>query len=63
MADMEPVQYLTTPAFSSNDPATDGLKMIPVDDNPAEHTEKETKAVGKAAEKAERKAEKDEKDD
>jgi hypothetical protein len=28
----EAVQYLTTPAFSSNDPATEGLRMIPVND-------------------------------
>jgi len=34
MADMEPVQILSTPPFSSNDPATEGLKMVPVDDNP-----------------------------
>lgn len=42
MADMEPVyteenqpvQVLSTPPFSSNDPATDGLKMVPIDDNP-----------------------------
>lgn len=39
MADMEPVnepqavQYLTTPAFSSPDPATEGLRMIPVNDD------------------------------
>ena len=41
MADMEPVfsetepmQVLSTPAFSSNDPATEGLRMVPIDDNP-----------------------------
>lgn len=42
MADMEkvsvpeepPVVFLTTPPFSSPDPATDGLRMIPVDDGP-----------------------------
>lgn len=40
MSDIEPVeipavQYLTTPAFSSNDPATEGLRMIPVSDDDA----------------------------
>lgn len=39
MSDMEPVaiQTLTTPPFSSNDPATEGLRMIPVDDSTDEH--------------------------
>jgi hypothetical protein len=32
--DAEPVQVLSTPAFSSNDPATEGLRMVPIDDNP-----------------------------
>jgi hypothetical protein len=51
MTDMEPVQILSTPPFSSNDPATDGLKMVPIDDNPEaddfpveELTEEEIKA-------------------
>jgi hypothetical protein len=34
MTDMEPVQILSTPPFSSNDPVTDGLRMLPIDDNP-----------------------------
>lgn len=39
MSEIEPqepqaVLTLTTPAFSSNDPATEGLLMIPVDDSP-----------------------------
>jgi len=33
-SDAQPVQVLSTPAFSSNDPETEGLRMVPIDDNP-----------------------------
>jgi hypothetical protein len=33
-SDAQPVQVLSTPGFSSNDPETEGLRMIPIDDNP-----------------------------
>lgn len=36
MTDMEPVQFLTTPPYSSPEGEGEGLRMVPVDDNPAE---------------------------
>jgi hypothetical protein len=50
MTDMQPVQFLTTPGYSSDDPATEGLVMIAVDDVP---TKGET---GASTDPADRKA-------
>ncbi len=52
MADMEPVTFLTTPPYSSPEGEGEGLKMVPIDDEPELVTAEQQEAAKEIAEGA-----------